>query len=60
MTMISRNLLLELKQILEEECNLKLTLQEVTEIGTNLLAFVETLLKIESINKGGKQNDNYR
>lgn len=53
MTMISRNLLLELKQILEEECNLKLTLQEVTEIGTNLLAFVETLLKIESINKGG-------
>jgi hypothetical protein len=58
--MISRNLLLELKQILEEECSLKLTLQEVTEIGTNLLAFVETLLKIESVetNKGGKQNDN--
>ncbi|MCJ7793160.1 MAG: hypothetical protein MUP45_04290, partial [Candidatus Marinimicrobia bacterium] len=60
--MISRNLLLELKQILEDECNLKLNLQEVTEIGVNLLAFVETLLKVESAetNKGGKQNDNHR
>jgi len=54
--MISRNLLLELKQILEEEFNLKLTLQEVTEIGTGLLAFVETLLKVESVSiQGGKQ-----
>lgn len=51
--MISKNLLLELKQILENDLNLKLTLQEVTEIGTNLLAFVETLLKIESTNEGG-------
>jgi len=51
--MISRNLLLELKQILENEWGLKLTLQEVTEIGTTLLAFVETLLKIESTAKGG-------
>lgn len=60
--MISRNLLLELKQILEDECNLKLNLQEVTEIGVNLLAFVETLLKVESAetSKGGKQNDNHR
>lgn len=57
MTMISKNLLLELKQILEDELNLKLTLQEVAEIGTNLLAFVETLLKIESLNKGGDNND---
>jgi len=46
--MISKNLLLELKQILEEECDLKLSLQEVTEIGMTLLAFVETLLKIEA------------
>ncbi len=58
--MIDRNLLLELKQILEEDFNLKLTLQEVMEIGTCLLAYVETLLKIESVetNKGGKQNGN--
>jgi hypothetical protein len=47
------NLLLELKQILENDFNLKFTLQEVTEIGTDLLAFVETLLKIESANEGG-------
>lgn len=54
--MISRNLLLELKQILEDEFNLKLTIQEVAEIGMSLLAFIETLLKIESVDsvdKGG-------
>lgn len=45
--MISQQLLLELKQILEEDFNLKLTLQEVMEIGTSLLAYVETLIKIE-------------
>jgi len=54
--MISRQLLLELKQILEEDYKLKLTLQEITEIGTNLLAFIETLLKVESVSiQGGKQ-----
>jgi len=51
--MIDRNLLLELKQILEDEFNLKLTLQEVTEIGMSLLMFTETLLRIESADKGG-------
>ncbi len=51
---MNKDLLLELKQILEEECNLKLTLQEVSEIGTTLLAFVETLLKIESASEGGE------
>ncbi|MBU1000097.1 hypothetical protein KKE78_01705 [Patescibacteria group bacterium] len=48
--MISHSLLLELKQILEEECNLKLTTEEVMDIGTTLLAFVETLIKIETKN----------
>ncbi len=48
MTMISRQLLLELKTILEEDHGLKLNFQEVTEIGTTLLAFVETLLKVEA------------
>lgn len=49
---------MELKQILEDEWKLKLTLQEVMEIGTGLLAYVETLLKIDSVGiyKGGKQN----
>jgi len=51
--MISRNLLLELKQILEDDFGLELSLQEVTEVGTTLLVFVETLLKIESTAKGG-------
>jgi len=59
--MISRNLLLELRQILEEDYNLKLTFQEVTEIGTNLLTFVEILLKVESIEiQGGEHNDKNR
>lgn len=53
--MISRNLLLELKQILEEDYNLKLTLREVTEVGTTLLSFTETLLKVESKNDNEKQ-----
>jgi len=45
--MISRNLLLELKQILEEDYRLKLTLQEVMEVAMTLLGFTETLLRIE-------------
>ena len=54
--MISRQLLLELKTILEEDHGLKLTFQEVMEIGTTLLAYVETLLKIDSASKGGIKN----
>lgn len=46
--MISQSLLLELKRILEEDYHLKLTMQEVAERGMALLAFVETLMKIES------------
>jgi uncharacterized membrane protein YadS len=57
--MISRNLL-ELKTILEEDYGLKLTLQEVMEFGTTLLAFVETLLKIEAANNGGNNYDTHR
>jgi hypothetical protein len=53
--MISRNLLLELKQILEEEYNLKLTLQEVTEIAVTLVSFTETLLKIECAQGGNHE-----
>lgn len=51
--MINMQLLLELKTILEEDHGLKLSLQEVSEIGETLLAFVETLLKIESASEGG-------
>jgi len=58
--MIDKNLLLELKQILKEDFDLELSLQEVTEIGTTLLAFTETLLKIESTNSGGNSYDAHR
>jgi hypothetical protein len=56
--MISKKLLLELKTILEEDLGLKLTLQEATEIGTTLLEYVETLLKIEATKlcKGGESH----
>lgn len=46
--MISQQLLIELKQILEEDSGLKLTMQQVMEIATTLVEFVETLLKIEA------------
>jgi hypothetical protein len=46
--MISQQLLTELKDILEQDYNLKLTMQEVLEIATALLGYVETLMKIES------------
>ena len=45
--MISNKLLIELKQILEEDCSLSLTMQEVSEIAVTLLGFIETLIKIE-------------
>jgi len=46
--MINQQLLTELKDILEQDYNLKLTMQEVLEIATALLGYVETLMKIES------------
>lgn len=56
--MISQQLLIELKEILEQDYKLKLTMQEVAEMGTALLAYVETLMKIESkvnlVTKGGE------
>jgi len=55
MTMISRNLLLELKQILEEEFSLKLTLREVTDVAMSLVGYAETLLIIEAKNENDKQ-----
>jgi len=46
--MISPKLLLELKQILEEEYNLKLTMAEVTKVAVTLIGFAETAMKIEA------------
>ncbi len=53
--MISQQLLIELKEIIEQDYKLKLTMQEVLEIATALLGYVETLIKIESkVNLGMK------
>lgn len=46
--MISRQLLLELKQIIEEEYGIKLTIAEVTEVAMTLVGFAETAMKIEA------------
>lgn len=46
--MISRQLLLELKQIIEEEYGIKLTIDEVTEVAMTLVGFAETAMKIEA------------
>lgn len=53
---IQLSLIRELKKILEEDYNLKLSMEETTEIAVTLLGFVETLIKIESktnLNKKG-------
>lgn len=46
--MISHQLILELKKILEEDYGLKLSLEEVYEIGSSWISFVELLVKIET------------
>ena len=46
--MISQKLLLELKQIIEEDYGIKLTMAEVTEVAATLVGFVETAMKIEA------------
>jgi len=46
--MISHQLILELKKILEEDYKLKLSLEEVYEIGSSWISFIETLIKIET------------
>ena len=46
--MISHQLILELKKILEEDYGLKLSLEEVYEIGSSWISFIETLIKIET------------
>ena len=51
---MSQKLLLELKQIIEEDYGLKLTLQEVIDVAMTLIGFTETLLKIEA--KTGAKN----
>lgn len=46
--MISPKLLLELRQIIEEDYGIKLTMAEVTEVAMTLIGFAETAMKIEA------------
>ena len=46
--MISQKLLLELKQIIEEEYSIRLTMAEVMEVAVTLAGFAETAMKIEA------------
>ena len=46
--MISPKLLLELKQIIEEDYGIKLTMAEVMEVAVTLVSFAETAMKIET------------
>ena len=46
--MVSQKLLLELKEIIEQDYGIKLTMAEVTEVAMTLIGFVETAMKIEA------------
>ncbi|MCB9801662.1 MAG: hypothetical protein H6774_01090 [Pseudomonadales bacterium] len=46
--MVSQQLLLELKKIIEEDYGIKLTLAEVMEVATTLVQFAEVAMKIEA------------
>ena len=50
--MVSRQLLLELKKIIEEDHGIKLTLAEVTEVAMTLVSFAEAAMKIEAKRSG--------
>lgn len=46
--MVSQKLLLELKEIIEQDYGIKLTMAEVMEVATTLIGFAETAMKIEA------------
>ncbi len=50
--MVSRQLLLELMQIIEQDYGIKLTMAEVVEVATTLVQFAETAMKIEAKRSG--------
>lgn len=50
--MVSRQLLLELMQIIEQDYGIKLTMAEVMEVATTLVQFAEIAMKIEAKRSG--------
>jgi hypothetical protein len=53
--MISQKLLLELKQIIQEDYGVKLAMKEVMDIATSLVGFAEITMRIEAQNENEKQ-----
>lgn len=52
--MLSKELLNELKTILEEDYGLRLTIDEVQEIAAVWVGYFDLLVKINFSNKGGE------
>lgn len=50
--MVNQKLLLKLRQIIEQDYGIKLTLSEVMEVATTLVQFAETAMKIEAKRSG--------
>lgn len=56
--MVSQELLLELKDIIQEDYGVDLPMQAVSEIGNSLVGYFELLAKIES--EGEYEDENLR
>jgi hypothetical protein len=54
--MLSRTLLNELKQILQEDYNLLLTDEEVAKLGNNLVGYFTLLAKIQNRIQSNENN----
>lgn len=54
--MVSQELLVKLKDIIQEDYGMELPMQEISEIGNNLVGFFETLAKIEYSNREGNDD----
>ncbi len=52
--MVSQELLNELKTILQEEFNLKLSAEEVSKVANTLVSYFDLLIKINFSDKGGE------
>ena len=54
--MVKQELLIELKDIIQEDYGMKLPMLAVSEIGNSLVGFFELLAKIEFETKGKNYN----
>ncbi len=54
--MVSQSLLVELKDIIQEDYGMKLPMKAISEIGNSLVGFFELLAKIEFKTEGENYN----